>query len=139
MVEGYFQNTSINITFSMTSIKTVMIVDDEPINILLLNEILGKKDYNIIAAYSGDESLLKMKDILPDVVFLDLMMPGINGFEVLERMKSDPNLKSIPVIMVTALNEHLIKERAKSMGAIEFLLKPVNADKIFTTLEKIER
>jgi CheY-like chemotaxis protein len=122
----------------MTSIKTVMIVDDEPVNVLLLNEILGNKDYRIIVAYSGDESLLKMKVIIPDVVFLDLMMPGTNGFEVLERMKNDPELKTIPVIMVTALNENHIKERAKSMGAFEFLLKPVKADKIFTTLEKIE-
>jgi CheY-like chemotaxis protein len=122
----------------MAGIKTVMIVDDEPVNILLLNEILSCKNYNIITAYSGDESLLKMKKDLPDIVFLDVMMPGISGIEVLEKMKNDPELKSIPVVLVTALNEYLIKERAMKMGAFDYLLKPINAKKIFYTIERID-
>src|SRR5665648_986794 len=81
----------------------ILVVDDEPQNVELLDAYLAL-DYDVIEAYSGEEALLKIKEELPDIILLDVMMPRMNGYEVCKILKSDPKTQFIPIILVTALS-----------------------------------
>jgi len=105
---------------------TILVVDDEPVNVLLLKKILEIGGYKVLTVGSGAESLQIMQGVVPDLVLLDLLMPGINGFEVLAQMKNHPLTQAIPVIVITALSESTIKEKVLRAGAVAFLTKPVS-------------
>ena len=85
--------------------QKVLIVDDEERNIKLLNAYLMTNQYEIVEASNGEEALRMVNDFNPDLVLLDAMMPGIDGFEVCKRLKTGEKTKMIPVVMVTALRE----------------------------------
>jgi len=110
----------------MKQTHTILVVDDEPLNVLLLKKILEIGGYKVLTAGSGAKSLQIMQGVIPDLVLLDLLMPGINGFEVLAQMKNNPLTQTIPVIVITALSESTIKEKALRTGAVAFLTKPVS-------------
>ncbi len=104
----------------------ILIVDDERNNILVLSDFL-KKDYEVMTAQSGEEALKAANGPqLPDLILLDIMMPGIDGYEVCRRLKADSRTMHIPVIFVTALDE--IDDEAKGFdsGAVDYITKPLN-------------
>ncbi len=102
----------------------MLIVDDTPENIHVLMETL-RESYKIVAATSGAKALqLAVKEPLPDLILLDVMMPGIDGYQVCEELKNDPRTEQIPVIFVTALNEAGDEERGLELGAVDFITKP---------------
>ena len=104
--------------------QRILIVDDMPTNIRILGEAL-RKDHAVSIATSGEQALAAaLGGDPPDLVLLDIMMPGMDGFEVCRRLKGDPATKSIPVIFVTALNEDLDEERGLSLGAVDYITKP---------------
>lgn len=106
--------------------KTVLVVDDTAANIDLLKRILGP-EYRLKAALDGEQALKivgKHNDI--DMVLLDIMMPGIDGYSVCEALKKDPVTAHIPVIFVTAMSEQLDEERGLSLGAVDYITKPLN-------------
>ncbi|SMC78149.1 Response regulator receiver domain-containing protein [Desulfocicer vacuolatum DSM 3385] len=105
---------------------TLLIVDDVPANLHTLMETLGD-NYRFIPAKDGEQALKKLQgDILPDLILLDIMMPGMDGYEVCERVKANEKTKNIPVIFVTAISE--IEDAAKGFqaGAVDFIQKPLN-------------
>ncbi|MEW5736484.1 MAG: HD domain-containing phosphohydrolase [Thermodesulfobacteriota bacterium] len=104
----------------------VLAVDDEDRNLRLMEAMLLPLGYEVDLAHDGEEALNKVSSIAPDVILLDIMMPGINGFEVARRLKSDDETRLIPIIMVTALKE--VEDRVKGLdaGADDFLTKPVD-------------
>ena len=104
----------------------VLIVDDIPENIQLLLSTL-KNDFAILVATSGEKALeLSIKEPQPDIILLDIMMPGMDGYEVCKRLKADELTKDIPVIFVTALNESEDEEKGLSLGAVDYITKPIN-------------
>jgi len=103
----------------------ILIVDDEPFNVELLEGYLSK-DYDILKAYNGNEALIIVGTNPPDLIILDIMMPGINGYEVCSRIKGDEKTMSIPIVIVTALNERKAKIKAIEAGADDFLNKPID-------------
>jgi len=103
----------------------ILIVDDEPVNVELLEGYLSK-DYDILKAYNGNEALLIVGSTPPDLIILDIMMPGMNGYEVCRRIKGDDKTISIPIVIVTALNEREAKIKAIEAGADDFLNKPID-------------
>jgi cyclic di-GMP phosphodiesterase len=104
----------------------VLVVDDNPVNIELLGEILSS-EYKVKAATNGQKALDIAHDSpQPDLILLDVMMPGINGFETCSRLKSDPQTKSIPVIFITALNDISNEEHGFELGAVDYISKPFN-------------
>lgn len=104
----------------------ILVVDDIAPNVKLLEAKLTREFFHVITAMSGPEALEKAKNEHPDVILLDIMMPGMDGFEVCERLKADPSTQNIPVVMVTALTDISDRVRGLEAGADDFLSKPVN-------------
>ncbi|MGQ9660177.1 MAG: diguanylate cyclase domain-containing protein [Thermochromatium sp.] len=102
----------------------VLIVDDQPVNIHALAALL-KKDYRILTATRGEKALeLAAKDPAPDLILLDVMMPGMDGYEVCARLKNDEATKTIPIIFITALGEEQDEEYGLNLGAADYISKP---------------
>ena len=105
---------------------TILIVDDTPENLSVLGELL-QPQYRVLAANSGERALRALSGkALPDLVLLDVMMPGMDGYEVLRRMQENPALSGIPVIFVTALDGTESEERGLALGAVDYITKPIN-------------
>ncbi|NOR60007.1 MAG: response regulator [Methanosarcinales archaeon] len=109
----------------------VLVVDDLPANVKLITAIL-KKDYEIIPAYSGEEAIEKVELEKPDIVLLDVMMPGIDGYEVCKRIKQGDSTRFTPVVMITALSDVEDRIKAIQVGADDFLTKPINSQELIT-------
>lgn len=108
----------------MTSEKqTVLAIDDVPANLKLLGEIL-QPEYRFLVATSGPQGLEIAASKQPDLILLDVMMPGMDGYEVCRQLKANPLTQSIPVIFVTALKEETDEERGLEIGAIDYVTKP---------------
>jgi len=104
----------------------ILIVDDQKTNVLLLDGILQPEGFDTIHAFSGPEALEKVAAEKPDLVLLDLLMPGMNGMEVCKRIRKTHPDEVLPIIMVTALSEREEKLRSLSIGADDFLSKPID-------------
>ena len=104
----------------------VLVVDDILPNVKLLEAKLSAEYYDVLTATNGPDALIKVASESPDLVLLDVMMPGMDGFEVCSRIKNDPKLAHIPVVMVTALTDAQDKVRGLEAGADDFLSKPIN-------------
>ena len=106
---------------------TILIVDDTPANLSLLSEIL-KPDYRTRAAVSGEKALkLAASATPPDMILLDIMMPGMDGYEVCRRLKANPATSDIPVIFVTAMTDEEDETKGLALGGVDFLTKPISA------------
>ncbi len=104
----------------------VLVVDDILPNVKLLEARLNSEYYDVLIATSGQEALEKAENESPDIILLDIMMPGMDGFEVCRRIKDNPKTTHIPVVMVTALTENEDRVRGLEAGADDFLSKPIN-------------
>ncbi len=123
---------------SDTRIK-VLIVDDEPDTLLPLKRALEQEDYNVIEARDGLEALEKVRTEIPDLVLLDLMLPGINGFEVCQRLKQDEMTSYIPVIMLTAKSEVPDKVKGLELGADDYVTKPFDLAELKVRIKAVLR
>lgn len=106
------------------AISTVMIVDDERLNVNVLSEILGE-DYELKIALSGEQALKRaLADPRPDIILLDIDMPGMDGYQVIEKLKQDPATRDIPVIFITALTTEEDEQKGLALGAVDYIHKP---------------
>lgn len=115
----------------------ILIADDNEPNRELLEAYLSGIDCEIAAASDGQDTLAKVKSFQPDLILLDVMMPKLSGFEVCQKLKADPALRKIMVLMVTALNEAGDIERAVKAGTDDFLSKPVNRIELTKRVENM--
>ncbi|MEP6990437.1 MAG: response regulator [bacterium] len=105
---------------------TVLVVDDDASNRLLIEVMLAPEGYRTLSASSGDEALAMTAAHLPDLVLLDVMMPGMDGYQVAGRIKADPATRHIPIVMLTALSDRNSIMHGLSAGAVGYITKPVN-------------
>ena len=117
----------------------VLMVDDEPRNIRTLEGMLYAEPYELIGALTGEEALEAIYQHPPDLILLDVMLPRMNGFEVCQQIKSNPNYRMIPVVMVTALNDVGDRIKAMQAGADDFLSKPVDATELILRVRSLLR
>jgi signal transduction histidine kinase len=110
-------------------IYTILVIDDEEITRITLAALLEKPIYRVEMAHDGIQGFEMAKQIKPDLILLDVMMPGMNGYDVCRRIRADPEIGEVPVIMITALDDHDAKMNGLVAGADDFLAKP------FDTLE----
>jgi CheY-like chemotaxis protein len=111
----------------MSQKAKILIVDDEPLNVDFIEQALEGTDYQLITAINGQDALDKIKSDQPDLVLLDLGMPVMDGFAVLERVKADSMLRDIPIIIISAEQESKSVVKGIKQGADDYLTKPVNA------------
>jgi CheY-like chemotaxis protein len=117
----------------------ILIADDNPSNVELLEVYLSDIDCDLGIATDGRDTLVKVAEFKPDLILLDIMMPKLSGFEVCQKLKSDPATKGIMILMVTALNEPGDIERAVNAGTDDFLSKPVNKLELLKRVENMLR
>ena len=104
---------------------TLLLVDDEPVNLRVLKQLLAN-DYQLIFARNGEEALKLAPSRQPNLILLDVMMPGLTGFEVCRQLKQQENTKQIPVIFVTALNDEQDETQGFDAGAVDYITKPIS-------------
>ena len=106
--------------------KRILVVDDQPTNIKVLGNCL-MSDYVIQVATNGEDALdIVNSENIPDIILLDIMMPGMNGYEVCRRLKQNKKTRNIPIIFVTAMNEDCDEEKGLKLGAVDYIAKPTN-------------
>lgn len=114
---------------------TVLIVDDTPANLALLSDTLSEADYRVLVATDGYSAIEQIQFIKPDIILLDVMMPGIDGFETCKRLKADPTSTGIPVLFMTGLSELDDLLRGFSEGALDYIVKPIRPAEVLARIE----
>ncbi len=117
--------------------KLILAVDDIPVNQTLLKSQLRFSEYDVITASNGKDALQKIATDHPDAVLLDIMMPGMDGFDVLEAIRQNPETEELPVIMLTSLSEMEHHAHATMKGANGYLTKPLVTNQLIASLDKL--
>ncbi|MDM8545664.1 hybrid sensor histidine kinase/response regulator [Candidatus Venteria ishoeyi] len=110
--------------------ETILLVDDQPENIAVLHDFLAQLDYKLVIAEDGETALSIVKQKAPDLILLDVMMPGTNGFEVCRQIKDNKQLREIPVIFITALVEVHDKVQGFEVGGVDYITKPFQREEV---------
>ncbi len=113
----------------------ILIVDDHPINLKVLFTWLSDSGFRVLVANSGESALQKLKKVLPDIILLDVLMPGINGFETCQKLQESEETKHIPVIFMTALSDSVDKVKGLSLGAVDYITKPFQPEEVLARVK----
>lgn len=120
----------------MSSGKQILIVDDEPVWLKVLTQMLRTKGYTVREAASGADALNTLKSYEPDLILLDVRMPDMNGFDLLDHIKKLPKLSAKPVVFVSGMDDFHAKKVARELGAADYLLKPIDEKEVNSVLAK---
>ena len=113
----------------------ILAVDDVPLNLVLIEKMLNKFNFSIRKAVNGLDALEKIKTAKPDLILLDLLMPVMDGFEVLKKLKENEDLKDIRIIILSALNSNEDVVKGYEMGANDFITKPIILEKLINSVD----
>lgn len=121
-----------------STVKRILCIEDEPEMIDLIKLILGRRGYDVHGATGGIEGARLVRELLPDLVLLDLMMPDMDGWEVYQQMKADPTTRNIPVIVVTAKAQNIDKVLGLHIAKVDdYIAKPFGPQELLDSVEKI--
>jgi twitching motility two-component system response regulator PilH len=108
------------------AIKKILVVDDSPTERHVLNDILTKAGYEVFSCDNGDDAIVKAKLIKPDLILMDVVMPGLNGFQATRAISRDADTKNIPIVLCTSKSKETDKIWGMRQGARDYVVKPVN-------------
>lgn len=118
----------------------VLVVDDEPNIVLSLEFLMEQAGFEVVTAEDGEQALIHVREALPDLLLLDISLPGISGFDVLERLRSEEVTAHLPIIMLTAHGRDVEREKGMALGADDYITKPFSTqslvEKVKTLLTK---
>lgn len=117
--------------------KTILVVDDEPYILRSLSFVLEREGFHVATASEGESALSKIRELHPQLVFLDIMLPRKNGYEVCAAVKEDPNLSDIHIVMLSAKGQQIDRERGMLGGADEYMTKPFSPKEIVEYVQNI--
>ena len=117
--------------------KKIMLVDDSSTALMMERAILSKRDFDLVTARDGEEAVAMSLAERPDLILMDVMMPRMNGFEACRRIRTDPQTKDIPIIMVTTRGEMDNMETGYAAGCSDYVTKPINGLELLTKLEDL--
>jgi adenylate cyclase len=123
----------------MAAQQRILVVDDTPQNVKLLADLLTAKGYAVSTAANGEQALASIAAAAPDIVLLDVMMPGLSGYEVCRKIRDNPATALLPVVMVTSLDPHHERVKGLEAGADDFLSKPINQPELFARVRSLLR
>ncbi len=112
------------------TVKTILVIDDSPTERHILAELLTKNGYQVITAENGEQGIEKAKAEMPDLVLMDVVMPGLNGYQATRTLTRDEKTKHIPVIVCTSKNQETDKIWGLRQGALDYMVKPINGDEL---------
>jgi twitching motility two-component system response regulator PilH len=120
------------------AIQKILVVDDSKTELHHLSEMLGKRGYSVRTAENGEEAMRRLADDKPDLILMDVVMPGLNGFQLTRSITRDPRFAGVPVIMCTSKNQETDKVWGMRQGARDYIVKPVNADELFAKIKAFD-
>lgn len=116
------------------AIQKILIVDDSPTERYYLTDILIKNGFSVSTAENGEDALLKIKADKPQLILMDVVMPGKNGFQVTRAISRDPDTQDVPVIICTSKNQETDRIWGLRQGACDYLIKPIDADELLAKI-----
>ena len=116
--------------------KQILVIDDEPAWLKITSHILRSHGYEVQTAESGAEALKALATFNPDLIFSDVRMPDMNGFDLVDNLKRNPGTSSTPVIFLSAIDDYDARKVARTLGAVDYLIKPFNEDEVNSILSK---
>ena len=115
-------------------IKKILIVDDSPTERHVLNDLLTKSGYDIVASDNGEDAIIKAKAVKPDLILMDVVMPGLNGFQATRAISRDPQTRQVPIILCTSKSQETDKIWGMRQGARDYIVKPVRREELLAKI-----
>jgi twitching motility two-component system response regulator PilH len=119
-------------------IQKILVVDDSKTELHHLSEVLGKRGYSVRTAENGDEAMRRLAEEKPDLILMDVVMPGQNGFQLTRSITRDPRYADVPVIMCTSKNQETDKVWGMRQGARDYIVKPVSTEELMTKIKAFD-
>jgi twitching motility two-component system response regulator PilH len=120
------------------AIQKILVVDDSKTELHHLSDLLGKRGYSVRTAENGEEAMRRLAEEKPDLILMDVVMPGQNGFQLTRSITRDPRFADVPVIMCTSKNQETDKVWGMRQGARDYIVKPVNADELLAKIKAFD-
>ena len=120
------------------AIQKVLIVDDSKTELMFLSELLQKQGLQVRTAENGEEAMLRLAEDKPDLILMDVVMPGQNGFQLTRAISRDPLYANVPIIMCTSKNQETDKVWGMRQGARDYVVKPVSADELIAKIKAFD-
>ena len=119
-------------------VHKILVVDDSKTELHHLSELLGKRGFSVRTAENGEEAMRRLAEEKPDLILMDVVMPGQNGFQLTRAITRDPRFADVPVIMCTSKNQETDKVWGMRQGAKDYIVKPVNADELLSKIRAFD-